>query len=81
MTLRGGTWKGYMTTSSPAAWLRTAPESAEAGDLLLVRAGPAQLHLVLCDGARLSSTPTPAAPGGGTAGPVPWPVLGLALPG
>ena len=55
--------------------LRIAPESAEAGDLLLVRSGPAQLHLVLVTDlgylhadARLRRVVE--APG-----PVPWPVL------
>lgn len=80
-----GVRKDYCLRSSDAdevngefgasGFLRIAPAAAEAGDLLLVRAGPAQLHVVILtpDGylhadARLRRvTEVP--------GPPPWPVL------
>ena len=54
---------------------RIAPERAEAGDLLLVRPGPARLHLVLVTDLGYLHADAGLRRVVEVPGPVPWPVL------
>ena len=73
--LRGGDAAAVNAQFDACGFFRVAPDAAEAGDALLVRAGPGQLHLViLTDIGFLHADATlrrvVEAPG-----PVPWPAL------
>lgn len=73
--LRSADVEGVHDNLLACGLLRIAPESAEAGDLLLVRSGPAQLHLALVTGLGYLHADARLRRVVEVPGPVPWPVL------
>ena len=73
--LRSADVEGVQNNLLACGMLRIAPESADAGDLLLVRSGPAQLHLALLTGPGYLHADAGLRRVVEVPGPVPWPVL------